>query len=237
MRRGKDLNSSFQFRPRPLNHPWIRQFTFGVSYSGTSDHKNELLAREINFTLFQVNTHSGDSFNIGLTPQYELLDDDFEMQGGIVLPARTDYHFTRYSVGASMANSRPVALRVNFTGGNYYSGTRREFGPGLAIRPRNGLVIDVNGQWNRVELSEGNFSTALFRTNISSQFSPWISVASNVQYDTVSRVLGWQARFRWILRPGNDIFFVYTHNWRNDPLGMSTIDRKAASKIVFTHRF
>jgi hypothetical protein len=208
-----------------------------VSYDGTSAHNNELLVRDLDFTLFQVNTHSGDSFNIGLMPQYELLDEDFEMQGGIVLPERNSYHFLRYRVGASMANSRPVALRLNFTGGNYYSGTRREFGPGVAIRPRNGLIIDLNGQWNRVELPEGNFSTALIRTNINSQFSPWISVASNVQYDTVSRVLGWQGRFRWILRPGNDIFFVYTHNWRDDPAGLATLDRKAASKFVFTHRF
>ena len=39
------------------------------------------------------------------------------------------------------------------------------------------------------------------------------------------------------MKPGNDIFFVYTHNWINDPAGIFTNDRSAVSKIVFTRRF
>jgi hypothetical protein len=57
-------------------------------------------------------------------------------------------------------------------------------------------------------------------------------------------VLGWQARFQWIVRPGNDIFFVYTHNWVDDfdPLdprrsGFRTLDRRTAAKAVYTKRF
>ena len=65
-------------------------------------------------------------------------------------------------------------------------------------------------------------------------------LVNNVQYDSVSRVLGWQSRFRWILKPGNDIFVVYTHNWI-DPLDPSsrfrTLDRRAAAKAVYTKRF
>jgi hypothetical protein len=61
------------------------------------------------------------------------------------------------------------------------------------------------------------------------------------QYDSESRVLGWQGRFRWILRPGNDLYFVYTHNWRDylDPLdrGFRTDSRRAATKFIYTYRF
>ena len=53
--------------------------------------------------------------------------------------------------------------------------------------------------------------------------------------------MGWQSRFRWILRPGNDLFLVYAHNWIDDPLdpldGFQTLDRNAAAKLVYTHRF
>jgi hypothetical protein len=65
-------------------------------------------------------------------------------------------------------------------------------------------------------------------------------LVNNIQYDSVSRVLGWQSRFRWILKPGNDIFVVYTHNWL-DPLDprsrFLTLDRRAAAKAVYTKRF
>jgi hypothetical protein len=137
-----------------------------------------------------------------------------------------------------MSNRRPVAFRGSFNWGDYYGGKRREFNPGMALRPRNGLIIDLSGQWNRIELPQGSFSTSLLRSVVNSQFSPWISVSSNLQYDSVSRVLGWQGRFRWILKPGNDLYFVYTRNWNNDAAaGMTTIDHKAASKLVYTHRF
>ena len=43
---------------------------------------------------------------------------------------------------------------------------------------------------------------------------------------------------RAILQPGNDLFFVYTHNWRELELErFATLDRRAVSKIADTHRF
>jgi hypothetical protein len=65
-----------------------------------------------------------------------------------------------------------------------------------------------------------------------------LAASSNFQYDNVSRVLGWQGRFRWILKPGNDFYFVYTQNWTDDPAqGLQTLERRAASKVIYTHRF
>ena len=71
------------------------------------------------------------------------------------------------------------------------------------------------------------------------QFSPWLSLVNTIQYDSVSAVVGWQSRWRWILRPGNDLFVVYTQNWLDDPLlnRFSTLDRRAASKLLYTQRF
>jgi hypothetical protein len=66
-------------------------------------------------------------------------------------------------------------------------------------------------------------------------------LVNNVQYDSVSRLLGWQARYRWIVRPGNDVFLVYTHNWVDDRLDPNerfrTLDRRGAAKVVYTRRF
>jgi hypothetical protein len=41
-----------------------------------------------------------------------------------------------------------------------------------------------------------------------------------IQYDDISRQLGWNARLRWQIRPGNDIYLVYNKNWerRFDPM-------------------
>ena len=51
-----------------------------------------------------------------------------------------------------------------------------------------------------------------------------------------SAVLGWQSRFRWILTPGNDLYVVNTHNWRDEPRlsRFSTLDKRLASKVLYT---
>ena len=71
---------------------------------------------------------------------------------------------------------------------------------------------------------------------MNTQFSPRVSLAQNVQYDTVTKGLGWQARFRWIQRPGDDLYVVYTHNWI-DSAPLTTFDRRGAVKVVKTLRF
>ena len=99
----------------------------------------------------------------------------------------------------------------------------------------------LESTWNRVNLDEGDFQTRLYRLEADTQFNPWIQLANNIQYDSVSGVLGWQSRFRWILTPGNDLYVVYSHNWLDDPLdpvdGFQGLDRSLATKFVFTHRF
>ena len=109
----------------------------------------------------------------------------------------------------------------------------------LNLRVRPGVIIYTSAEWNRVELDEGRFETRLFRVVPELQFSPWVSWVNTIQYDTQSAVLGWQSRFRWIVKPGSDLYFVYTHNWVDNPLEhrFSTLDRRAASKVLYTHRF
>jgi len=60
----------------------------------------------------------------------------------------------------------------------------------LTTRPRPGLTASVENEWNRLALAEGNFSTQVFRSVVNAQFSPWVSVGNNLQYDTVSGILG-----------------------------------------------
>jgi hypothetical protein len=132
-----------------------------------------------------------------------------------------------------------LALNGRFETGEFYSGTREQTVAGLTIRARPGYIVSFNGEWNTVDLAEGRFTSNVFRVVADSQFSPFMAVVNNIQYDTVSRVMGWQSRYRWIIRPGNDLYLVYTHNWLDDAVArrLVSIDRKFASKVLYTHRF
>ena len=184
-----------------------------------------------------LNFHSGDSISVNVVPSYERLDKDFRVAQGITLRQGNTYQYTRYSIGFNTANRRKLSGNTTATGGTFYSGHRRDLAAGLNIRPRRGVLATFTTSFSRVELPEGNFSTKILRAVINTQFNPFISVSNNVQYDSVSQVLGWQFRFRWILRPGNDIYVVWLNNWLDSVQGLTTTDRTLASKIVYTHRF
>ena len=229
------------YSPRPFKHPRVRRYGFGVNTDLIVDMQNQWVTREINVRAGRVELHTGDSAEVNVVPSYERLERDFAISPGITLPAGSAYTFTRYSVSLNTANQRVVALRPRLEWGGFLSGTRREVGFDVGIRPRPGVTINLTNEWNQVSLAEGRFSTRLHRVIADTQFSPFMYLVNNVQYDSVSQVLGWQSRFRWIVRPGNDIFIVYTHNWIDDSLDPNdrfrTLDRRGAAKAVYTRRF
>ncbi len=232
------VNPVVRFSPRPRQDRYVRRFSFEMHLDVQADLHNALLTRKWDLTVFQVELQSGDQIQVHVIPDRERLERPFEIYEGVILPAGGVYDFTRYRVEATTATQRVVAATGLVETGEFFSGRGRQIGLTLTLRPRPGLSAALESEWNDLDLAEGHFTTTLYRAQVGTQFSPWISLGNTVQYDSVSRLLGWQSRFRWILRPGNDVYIVYTHNWQDDRLeGWRTLDRRAASKVIYTHRF
>jgi hypothetical protein len=234
------LNPELSYTSRPRGHRLIRSVQYGANSNllySTID--NGLLNREFDLTLINLGTHSQDFVQVKVLPTFERLERNFAISRGVTLPEGSDYNWTRYRFQVTTAPRRVIALNQIYEFGGFYNGTRLRVATDLNVRVRPGVIIYTSAEWNRVELEEGRFETRLFRVVPELQFSPWVSWVNNIQYDTQSAVLGWQSRFRWIVKPGSDLYFVYTHNWLDDPLQhrLSTLDRRAASKVLYTHRF
>jgi hypothetical protein len=244
-RRGyRRLNPVVEWNPRPVNHPWIRSFQFGINFDLQNDTADRPLTRAWRITAFDVNTHSGDSVRLEVTPTYERLEEDFEISDGITLPEGERYRFTRYQLSYFGADHRVIKIQPEVEFGSFFSGTRQQYTLEIGLRPRRGVNIALEAERNLVDLAEGSFTTDVVRLSGATQFSPWTSLVNNVQYDTESRLLGWQMRVRWIRRPGNDFYVVYTHNWQEfDRLDefrerrFATLDNRLAMKAVYTLRF
>ncbi|MDP2320275.1 MAG: DUF5916 domain-containing protein [Acidobacteriota bacterium] len=229
-----------RWNPRPAGNRSIRRFGFGAQPNVYTNLQGDLETVDGNIQAFRMELHSGDNLEFNVSPSYEYLKDDFQIAPGVVLPAGTDYRFTRYAVSANTANKRVVSIRPRLEWGTFYSGDRLEASLGMGVRPRPGVTLNLSYEFNDVDLAEGSFQTKLYRMVADTQFSPFMYLVNNVQYDSVSRILGWQSRFRWIVTPGNDIFVVYTQNWLDpsDPaFGFRTLDRRGATKAVYTKRF
>ena len=235
-------NPEFTWSPRPkTRHRFIRRFRFGLDPTVYTDLQNRKQSVNLDLMPFRLELHSGDNVEVKVSPSYERLDDPFQIAQGVILPGNSDYNFTRYRIALNTANQRVVALHPNVEWGSFFSGDRTQYAFGVDVRPRTGLRINTTYEYNRISLPEGRFNTRLLRVVADTQFSPFMYLVNNVQYDSVSRLLGWQARFRWIVRPGNDVFVVYTHNWVENQLDpnarFQTVDRRGAAKVVYTKRF
>ena len=150
------------------------------------------------------------------------------------------YEFTRYRFSGSTAAQYVVSVEAEVEIGDFFSGRRQDYLFEVGVRPRRGVALTLEAEHNQLELAEGRFDTNVFRVTANTQVSPWISLVNNLQYDTVSRELGWQMRFRWIRRPGNDLYVVYTHNWnevQTPEQRLATLDTRLATKLVYTLRF
>lgn len=229
-----------EFSPRPRGHQWIRNFEFGAEVNTlVSTVDDRLLNRDWDLTVFEVDLHTQDALRVHVLPKYERLEEDFEISPGIILPRGGEYTYTRYRIQAGTAQRRIVAVSPAVEFGSFYSGTRTRVALDLNLRLRPGVIVYTTSEYNTVDLPEGRFDTRLFRVVPELQFSPWVSLVNNVQFDSQSGILGWQSRFRWILRPGSDLYVVYTQNWQDDPYRarFETLDRSLASKVLYTHRF
>ncbi len=235
----RKLTPRLLFRPRPRNNRWIRQVAMGLQRADfyTDDTNGKWAERSYHFMLMDLSFHSGDSANLVVSRSYERLLEDFRIGGGIVLPAGSEHHFSRFAFRVSTAPQRKISGAANASFGTFYSGHRRELSADLNMRPRPGLFAALGASFNRVELAEGSFSTKTLRGVFNAQFSPFMSISNNIQYDSVSRVFGWQFRFRWILKPGNDIYLVWLNNSLNSGDHWTKLDRSLATKLVYTHRF
>jgi hypothetical protein len=231
-------NQFMGFGPRP-NNKVVRQVRFNGNLTLFTDLRNQLVERNFNFTLANVQFQSQEQLNVEFERNHIRLETPFLINPRITLPMGSAYSFSRLSIGGQTANRRMLALNGRFETGGFFSGNRRETVLGLTLRARPGYIFSVSGEWNEVELAEGRFSSNLIRVVTDSQFSPFMALVNNFQFDTTSRVLGWQSRYRWIVKPGNDLYIVYTQNWLEDPVAdrFSTIDQRFATKVLYTYRF
>jgi len=233
-----EVGYTFRFR----NHPWLRWIQHEIDWDWYQDDSDgHVITETKQFKPVTIGFSDGSQFAYEIHPTYEHLERRFDIYEGISLPAGGVYRFTRHEISGSMSDRYPVSVGGQTSLGTFMSGHSREHQVNVRFRPRPGIALRLEAEHNDIDLAEGSFETTVWRVLANTQFDPWTSLENNVQFDSVTQSIGWQTRFRWIQSPGNDLFFVYAHNWQEfaDPegRGFRTLDQRAATKLVYTFRF
>jgi hypothetical protein len=230
------LSPGAAFNPRPGR--WgIRQFRFEVEPVLVTDLHNVVQTWDVYSAPFNVELESGDHFEFDFLPQFERLVEPFEISPGVAIPVGS-YQMNRWGVQAETADKRRWVARAEVGWGEFYSGTRSEVQVGVTLKPTVHVALSVEWDWNTVALREGTFRTDVVTARADYNFSTDVSWANLVQYDSESRLLGVQSRFRWILKPGNDLFVVLNRGWYHreiDGRNIPSFD-KGSVKLQYTFR-
>ena len=229
--------------PRPSGIDWIRRFQFAAQFRNLTQLGTGVLEeRQWRLDVFGIDFESGDDLEVQATRTTEFLEDRFEVGDGVaILPG--EYTNWEWEVEGRTAGRRRVSGSGSFGHGGFWDGTRMRVDTRLTLRPNPGVSLSANFEHNAVDLPRGRFTADVYEVEAEWNPNQWISVANQLQYDNDSRILGLFARFRWIFRPGADVFLVYAHNWRNlgDRLlrhgDLTSISRGAAVKVNYTYRF
>lgn len=224
------------FQPRPQR--WgIRQFFFELEPTYITDLTGRLEDWRVFIAPFNVRTESGEHLEWNVIPQFERLDLPFEIVPGVIIPPGS-YQWHMYRTEVNTATRRPWVIDAAYWWGGFYDGTRRELSIGITLKPSAHILLAVTGDRNDISLREGTFFTDVLTARADYNVTANVSWQNLAQYDNESRLLGFQSRFRWILRPGNDLFVVVNRGWIKTFDGSfdSTFDR-TSSKLQYTFRF
>src|SRR5215218_914455 len=205
------------FQPRPGEtgpFSWVRQFFFKLFLTRVDRLDGTTESWRVFTAPWNAVTRSGEHLEANWAPQFERLDEPFEVAEGVVIPPG-EYQFTRWRVEAQSSSSRPWRAGSTVWFGDFFGGRLTEwesfvywtFGPGR-------LRLELDAVNNFGDLPQGDFIQRLLQLKTVYAVSPDLIVSAFGQYDSESRDLGVNTRLRWTIQPGRDLFLVWNRNWQ-----------------------
>ncbi len=239
------VEPNISWSPRP-DVSWIRNLSFGAQYreqrTMSGPRGGNLEEQELRLDAFGITFQSGARVSVQATRSHEFLERNFPISSNVSLTPG-DYRWWEYQVSGNTPPGGRAGGFASFSRGGFWDGDRTRINGVLNLRPSALVNLSINFEHNDVTHPQGDFQANVY--SLTSQWTPnpWVGLTNQLQYDDVSEVVGLFLRLRWIVQPGNDVYLVYTHNWRNfgggilDDPELRTLSNGGSIKLNYTHRF
>ncbi|MEN8115818.1 MAG: DUF5916 domain-containing protein [Bacteroidota bacterium] len=208
----RETYGELEFGPRP-NKWGIMQIEFG----GNLDHitnleTGALETRQTELQPLGIRFMSGEEISYKVVNQYEMLTQDFNIFEDFIIP-EGKYEWWYQVVSLETKGARNIWGQATYGYGDFYTGYRKDLI--LAANWKVAVPFFLGGKFyqSNVDLPAGNFTANIYQLNANILFSPTITLYNYFQYDNATKSAGWQSRFQWILKPGNEIILAWTSNF------------------------
>ena len=197
----------FGYTWRPENS-WIRSVETQIGAEFVEPINGSDRSHEIEFQLFEVENQAADRLELSHLFVEEEFVDPFEISEGVVIPAGT-YNFDHACMTLYTGEQRVLATESTVCDGDFYDGSIFVFETRTTWRPSKHLKVIFGGEYNDVDLPQGDFITRLATLNVDVAFSTAWSWENFVQYDNVSDTVGLNSILRWIPRAGQETVLAF----------------------------
>ena len=246
-----------------VNRTGVRDYTLELGYTwrpggriirtvfaGVDAQRVERLAggvesRVITFRAVDLEFDTSDVLRINVTQAEETVFEPFLVNENrnnaalnIEVPNGT-YDSDEISVEFVGAEQRAFTPTFTFGGGDFFGGDRDFWTAGVNWRPTPTYTLGLETEVNYIDMSQGKFSTRVYRFIGDIAFSSEWSWENFAQYDDVSDTLGWNSILRWIPQAGREMLIVANYGAEDfDETGrFNTATTEFTFKLNHTFRF
>jgi hypothetical protein len=200
------INFSHAFDQPDSN--WLDDISVGAEYTRYDLLDGSVDSEDVELKLIELRTLAGDHYGLQLEFEREVLTDAFEIVDGVVLAAG-DYSGTEFEFEYRSSTNRSVFGEVELGYGDYFDGTAFKGDFDVSWRPSKHAQFDLGSGVTKADLPVGEFDVLTGSLGVRITPTTRLSFNSIVQWDNQSKQIGLNNRFRYIIKSGSDLFFVF----------------------------
>ena len=224
-------NFNFGISPRPEIFN-IRQMTLFDNLNYITNQNSQLETRNNLLGLFTL-FNNGSYLFFGMSHNYERLDEEFEIHDEIILPDSIVYKFANFYAEYETDKSKTISGRIELNSGEFFNGNIFGVGLGANMNLGSHLTMNLNFNYNDVELKQGNFTTSIISTRIVYSFTPKFFIKPFIQWNSDEQKLSTNFLLNFIHKPGSDLYFVYNEELERNKNQFISKNRAILLKLTY----
>lgn len=227
---------SLTISPRP-GIPHVKKLVFkpfDINYTTGMDGTLQTRSEEIRPLGFIFN--SGDVLDFKIWNKYDFIDDlsGWNIFGDTVIPRGT-YTWWSYEIAYSGSRTRPVALDLTASFGDYFNGTRTNYYTSLSFKRTKYCALSADMIYNDISVGENRFITREYGGTLGVDFNTRLSSSIFIQWNNETDEVNTNFRVHYIPRVGSDIYIVYNH-LLDEEFDYRTKQNAAMLKVNYAYR-
>ncbi len=188
----------------------------------------------------EVELTGGAELGLALENSYESVRDSFELSGGTPVPPG-DYTFRQVTLRYMASRSAKIRPSVEAAVGGFYDGRRVAVAVAPVWNPSRHLELGADYRFNAIRFPDRDESldVHLARLRVQLSLDVHLSLATFVQYNSAADEASVNARLRYNIREGRDLWIVYTEAMNTDRPDVAGPDlpftQSRALMVKYTH--